>query len=358
MPNAIYIGADAYETPVEFDRHMLRNVFGRNQGILGYDDFGIVLGGSRTIEITPGAAVITGRENANQGSYFAYSTANEPGPTIPPPAASTRHDNLVLVVRDPQYSSGIIPGSEFQWVQGVAGSGVGPTDAAIVTAIGPGASYIPIWGYQMDPGDTTTLNSSRFYRAYNHMSLVANGILVRAKVADLPVSGVKTFQEAWTFDGVRSKPRKWVWSGISWGRVLTEEADGGRVVCDVVRSGLALGLNPGGATDVCSASVTLVQNRNYEFHSEIGFTDSGNASVGQHDRQLLYVGASAVRGNGWRSHLAPGQSCANIYSGIYRHTGATGTYTIKNTLGAASANAGSISISAGSFYVEEKGWFA
>lgn len=136
-----YIGQTGYLHPVELDRNLLEGLMQRT-GVLRYGDMRAVpTAGTRAVSIPAGRIHIVGQENAQQGSYFAWSDGAD---TVTFAAATTnpRIDSILVRIYDDQY--GVISGSpraEYVIVQGVAsGSPTARPDSDFLVG---GSQYVP-----------------------------------------------------------------------------------------------------------------------------------------------------------------------------------------------------------------------
>lgn len=153
-----YIGQTGYLHPVELDRNLLEGLMGRT-GVLRYGDMRVTpTAGTRAVSIAAGRIHIVGQENAQQGSYFAWSDAADTF-TFAAATVNPRIDSILVRIYDDQY--GVISGSpraEYVIVQGVAsGSPVARPDSDFLVG---GSQYIPgawarIANVRVNVGDTT-----------------------------------------------------------------------------------------------------------------------------------------------------------------------------------------------------------
>lgn len=221
-----YIGATGYLTPVENDRQLIKNIFGRRQGVLGSTDFQVTQAPSGlAVRVNSGAAVCGDKEAATQGFYFAWSDSQEDVPW-PGPSGQPRIDALILRIVDPQYgTTSATTGAKWEVVQGTpAASPTAPSDSVInnVTNNKPGA-WMRIADVRINTSDTTSIPAARIT---DRRIYASSGTLLAATESQLPTVGVQMGQSALTIDS----KYYFVWSGSSWIRFADADAVGLGVV--------------------------------------------------------------------------------------------------------------------------------
>jgi hypothetical protein len=228
-----YIGAEDYLTPVENDRQLVKNIFGRRQGVLGSADFQVTQAPSgMAVRVNSGAAVCGDKEAATQGFYFAWSDSQEDVPW-PGPSGQPRIDALILRIVDPQYgTTASTTGAKWEIIQGTpAASPTAPSDSTInnVTNNKPGA-WLRVADVRINTSDTTSIPAARITdrRVY-----ASSGTLLATNEASLPTVGVQMGQGALTMDN------KWyyVWNGSAWMRFANADEVGLGVVARVSSAG-------------------------------------------------------------------------------------------------------------------------
>lgn len=221
-----YIGVSGYLTPVENDRQLIKNIFGRRQGVLGSSDFQVTQAPSgMAVRVNSGALVCGDKESAAQGFYFAWSDSQE-DVAWPGPSGQPRIDTLIARVVDPQYGATAAPtGAKWEVIQGTpAASPTAPADSVInnVTNNKPGA-WVRIADIRINTTDTTSIPAARIT---DRRVFAASGQMLVANEASLPTVGVQVGQGALTLDN------KWfyMWSGTSWIRFANADEVGLGVV--------------------------------------------------------------------------------------------------------------------------------
>lgn len=207
---ANYIGEPGYQHPVENDRALIENIFGRREGVLGQNDFQVSQGTGLAVTVAGGATVIKGRENTTQGSYFAWSSGSEQV-AWPGASASSRWDTLILRVVDPQYGAGATPGCGWEVIQGTPGSGVPPTDAEINSTFYKPGAWQRILDQQVDPVDTSQIQVSKAIDR-RKFGLSSSGNILVWSESLLPTTGNEVGQGAWTLD----TKMFYIWNGSRW----------------------------------------------------------------------------------------------------------------------------------------------
>lgn len=172
-----YIGQTGYLHPVELDRNLIEGMFGGRTGALRVGDLLVSPGvGTRAVQVAAGRYHIVGVENAQQGSYFAWSDGLDTF-LLASTATNPRIDTILLRIYDDQY--GTISGSpraEFAVVQGVAAAS--PTARPDSDFNVGGSFYVPgawarIADVRVNVGDTTIpsgqiTNVNRYVRWGTH----------------------------------------------------------------------------------------------------------------------------------------------------------------------------------------------
>jgi hypothetical protein len=204
-----YIGSVGYQHPALLDRNILKTSGGRKPGVVDEADFLPVPTTGLNVLIPPGAAFVPGKDQTNQGYYYAWSDANDTVPCIAP-AASNRIDALLLRTVDTTYSAGYTNGAIWEFVAGTPGSGLAPTDADLIAGgIYKPGGWLRVANVQINVGDTV-VNPARIFDQRIWTTNANGSILCRA--AARPATNLTRGDRIYEVD----TQRRYVWNGTTW----------------------------------------------------------------------------------------------------------------------------------------------
>lgn len=344
---ANYIGQPGYQHPVENDRMLIENIFGRREGVLGQGDFAVTQSAAGlAVRVAGGATVIKGKENATQGSYFAWSSGPE-DVAWPGPSASTRWDALIIRVVDPQYRAGDTPGCFWDVIQGTPGSGAPPTDAEINTNFYLPGAWQRILDQKVDPTDTAQIQVSKAVDR-RKFGLSSSGNILVWSESVLPATGNEVGQGAWTLD----TKKFYQWNGSKWERFVSGDEVGlGRIAYAESSTAINTGSTGGEVNTGLTLAATFKAGRKYFLRLKGRFTTVGAGATYVRFRLLKNDGTAIgpLIYNDWVGAQA-GNTAQQVESTGYFLPATDQTFTMKASIqGSANSTAASTS---GYHYIE------
>lgn len=156
-------------------------------------------GANMSVDVSAGACVVAGDDEANQGSYYCLSTAVENRPIGAAPGADSRIDLVVARVRDASVTGGVSSDWEIEVIPGAVA--VSPVEPALpASAIRLGAVLVAAGTVSIDAAKITDRRAAAGNAAYVVASVVvAPGELTLA-FGTPAETALSTETPAWLFD--------------------------------------------------------------------------------------------------------------------------------------------------------------